>query len=401
VSNRWLRFVIAILALVASGAAGYRIFRQEQRLASDVATARTAEHAAHSSLATIAEIKAALHAYVAAGQGHPFWTTRAAMLIDELRGSMLELDRVAASDGASLTDALDLSDRVAASEQRARDYVVAEQPLLAGDVIFTEGKDLLDALKDHISRAQAQIAAGSATRQAELRREQAILTASSVGVLALAILLLAPGASRSIAVSTSAEEPVPVVRAPQPTRIVSTPRELPQASSDRAAAPPARALPLREAADVCTDLGRVADSTEISALLARASSVLNASGIIVWMASPDLRELYPAASAGYDERVVSRIGSIPRDAANVTASAFRHAAAKTSASLGASPAALAVPLLTPLGATGVFSAELREGSEVEPQQLALARIFAAQLAALLGLMATATEAVPPAQQAQA
>jgi hypothetical protein len=157
---------------------------------------------------------------------------------------------------------------------------------------------------------------------------------------------------------------------------------------------------------VCTDLARVAQTNEISGLLERAAQVLDATGVVVWMSSQDRSELFPAASAGYDDRMLARIGSIPRGAANVTAAAFRDAAAKSSPGLGPSAAALAVPLLTPLGPAGVFSAELRESTEVDPQRMALAAIFAAQLASLLGSMAppvadTTETTGPPAQQAQA
>ena len=96
------------------------------------------------------------------------------------------------------------------------------------------------------------------------------------------------------------------------------------------AAPPAGTgtspIPLAEAAAVCVDLARLSDSGEISKLLERAAAVLNASGIVVWMASENRAELFPAAAAGYDDRLFSRIGSIPRDASNLTAAAFRDGA---------------------------------------------------------------------------
>ncbi|MBA3269088.1 MAG: hypothetical protein H0T71_01145, partial [Acidobacteria bacterium] len=84
-SNRWFRFVIAVLALGAAGAAGYRISQQEQRVTADVVAARTSDRAAESAASTISELKAALHAYVAQGQGYAFWTARAGMLVDRLR----------------------------------------------------------------------------------------------------------------------------------------------------------------------------------------------------------------------------------------------------------------------------------------------------------------------------
>ena len=157
------------------------------------------------------------------------------------------------------------------------------------------------------------------------------------------------------------------------------------------------ALSLKEAAAICTDLGRVSQSIEISALLERAGKVLNASGVIVWMASTDGRELYPAASAGYDDRLLARIGSIPRNATNVTAGALREASPRTSPGGDATAAALAVPLMTPLGPVGVLSAEMREVSEVDDARMAVATIFAAQLATLLGSMATPALGSEPPQ----
>ena len=67
---------------------------------------------------------------------------------------------------------------------------------------------------------------------------------------------------------------------------------------------------------------------------------------------------------------------------------LRDAAARTSPGVGSSAAALAVPLMTPIGPVGVLSAEMREVNEVDETRLAVATIFAAQLAALLGSMAT-------------
>jgi hypothetical protein len=124
-------------------------------------------------------------------------------------------------------------------------------------------------------------------------------------------------------------------------------------------------------------------------LLERAAKVLGASGVIVWLATPDRHEMYPAVSAGYDERLLARIGAIKRDASNVTAAALREASARTSPGAAQSAAALAVPLMTPLGPVGVFSAEIRDAATVDETRLAVATIFAAQLATLLGSIGSA------------
>jgi hypothetical protein len=405
-SNRWLRFGIAFLALGAAAAAGYRIVEQEQRLNDDVVVARSIDVAAETALHTVSELKAALHAYISEGQGHAFWTARAATLIDRLRGAILDLDGPAAAAGVPLTEALDLTDRLGVAEQRARDHVRSGQRLLAGEVIFTDSRDLLDAIRMQAARARAGIAASAEARQADVRHEQALLALGAGGILAFALLLLVvPGRPVAGASLSTAGEPAGVAdirgrsSAPQAPHAPHVPRapHAPSAPTAPGAPSPPGApgapsttpwLSLREAAAVCTDLGRVSQSIEISALLQRAANVLNASGVVVWMASSAGRELYPAASAGYDERLLARIGSIPRDAANVTAGALRDAAPRTSPALGSSAAALAVPLMTPIGPVGVFSAEIRELSEVDEARMAVAAIFAAQLATLLGSMAT-------------
>ena len=447
-SNRWLRFVIAFLAIGAAAAAGYRIFQQEQRLAADINAARAADLSAETAIVTISELKAAMHAYVAEGQGDAFWTARAATLIDRMRASVLELDAPAAAAGATLTETLDLTDRLAAAEQRAREHVRSGQRLLAGEVIFNDARDLLDGMRLQLARARTAVAEGNGRVQASIRREQALLTLGAAGILAFATLLLVvPGTSPSTVVTPTKTASVTgaddlessarvIARTPVSTSSVATAAK-PQAGGTRAGSgvrntsststptredhhagnggssakrpavrdvePVAPGISLREAAAVCTDLGRASQSIEISALLERAANVLNATGTVVWMSSPDGREMYPAASAGYDERLLTRIGAIQRDANNVTAAALRAAGPRTSPKASQSAAALAVPLLTPLGPVGVFSAEIRDVATVDENRLAVATIFAAQLATLLGSMAApaadpaATDSSQPAK----
>ena len=52
-------------------------------------------------MTTTAELKATLHAYVAPGQSHDFWTSRATALLDKLRASLIQLDAAATSNGVS------------------------------------------------------------------------------------------------------------------------------------------------------------------------------------------------------------------------------------------------------------------------------------------------------------
>lgn len=445
VSNRWFRFVIALLAIGLAGGAAYRIIQHERQLATVADASQRANDAAESAMATVSELKAALHAYVAPGQGHDFWTARSAMLLEKLRGSLLDLESAATTLKVSLTDELDLSDRVAAAEQRARGHVGNGQSLLAGEVIFTEARDLLDSMRQQAARIHDEVAQRARSETTSARREQALLAAAAAGVLALAILVLAPPgrsahvarpaalpvsvpptaeASASLRASSGANQAdrpaaartVPSDRQPkvrvgsiEPAAAVAAPVNVappppavePPAIAATTESQPTPGISLPDAAAVCTAFGRVSESAEISNLLARAASVLSASGLIVWVASEQGTELMAAAASGYDERLFTRLGSIDRDASNLTAAAFRDGKAQTRTRGTGTAAALAVPLLGPLGPVGVFSAELREIAEVDADRLALAVIFAAQLAGLLGSMTAVSEIAPLSEQAQA
>jgi hypothetical protein len=402
VSNRWVRFLLAVVALAAAAAAAYRVIEDEQRLARDGATTRAAEQASETALITLVDLKATLHAYVAPGQGFAFWATRAVMQIDKLRGAILELDPAATASGAPLAQALDTCDRLAAAEQRARDHVRAGQALLAGDVIFTEVRDLLDGLRIQLAHARDQIAIATGDRVTQARREQTWVLAGGAGALALVMLLLGPVPARA-APATAAGE----VAAPDRRDSLS----LAQGRADAALAldtvvppltaggSPASTPDLAAAAAICADLARVADSTEISGLLARAATVLHASGIIVWVSGQDGLELFPVASTGYDERVFARIGSIGRDASNLTAASFRDALTRVSSATATSGSALAIPLAGPQGPVGVLSAECPAGAPtLDPSRVAVAEIFAAQLATLIGSL-PASSSTPHIAQA--
>jgi hypothetical protein len=323
---------------------------------------------------TVEELRAALHAYVAPGQGIAFWAARAAQLLDRLRSSLLELDAAASANGGSVGEALDMSDRLAAAEQRARDSVLKSQALLAGDVIFNDARDLLDGMRLQIARGRDQIGAESSARQLALRREQLLLAGGATGILAVMMLLLVPTGRRPVdaAVTPAASDP-------------ANERSVTPAAETRPALP---AFDASELASLCTDIAAVADSGQIEGLLERARELLKARGVIVWICTPDRLELHAAGAAGYEPRLVARLGSIHRDTGNLTADAFRDNTVRTSAAGRTSAAAFAIPLPGPQGPAGVFAAELSSGMDIEHGTLAAARLIAAQLGAVLGSMAT-------------
>jgi hypothetical protein len=171
--------------------------------------------------------------------------------------------------------------------------------------------------------------------------------------------------------------------------VTSTPAVGPPAAAPVVVAPTAApvaapAIDLPGVASLCSDLARVMDTQALPAILERAAAVLDAPGIVLWIADPDGRELSPIVTHGYSQQLVSRLGTILRDAENATASAFRTSLLQTVKTDAVSNGAVAAPLVTPAGCVGVMAAEVRNAGERDAAKLAVATIFAAQLATLVG-----------------
>jgi transcriptional regulator with XRE-family HTH domain len=147
-------------------------------------------------------------------------------------------------------------------------------------------------------------------------------------------------------------------------------------------------LDLMAVAQVCTELGRIDGTTDIDSLLGEATRLLDAVGLIVWLWDGQAVELKPALAYGYSERVLAQMPRVDRDTNNATAAAFRSAQTCVVNSSDLVSGALVVPLMTPAGCVGVLAIELRGGREEEEAVRALAMIFAAQLAALVGAAQT-------------
>lgn len=150
------------------------------------------------------------------------------------------------------------------------------------------------------------------------------------------------------------------------------------------------------AAHLCTELGRVENTGDAQPLLQEAARVLDATGLIVWVWDPVATELMPALAHGYSDKVLAQLPTVRRDADNATAAAFRSAQTCAITGSDRENGALVVPLLTPAGCAGVLALELQRGGEQTTSVRAIATIFAAQLAQMVGAARTAPVR-PPAE----
>jgi hypothetical protein len=391
------RMTLVALGLLVTLAAGYRAFEDETSLNRGRQEAGLADAAVGKALELLLDIRASLHAYVAPGQGLPFWAKRTQDNIDSLRQTLITLDGMTSAIGQPLSESLDSTDQLTAAERRARTYVSRGEMLLAGDVVFTEVRDLLASATNQVDSVRGELARRHEQRAESLRAEQIMLAGGVLAMWIALALFLAPTEARPVMknpaewrneLKETLSKPVATPAALAPPAPVAP--ALPQILEARA--PSVAVAALRETSEICADLSSLSDPGALQGTLSRVSAVLDATGLIVWIASNDGKFLSPVATHGFDAALVARIGKVPRDGANLTAAAFRDNTPKISPPTATTPAALAVAMCSPSGPAGVLSVELKPGQLVDEAKVALASIIAAQLATLT--MPIALEQLP-------
>ena len=365
---------------------------------------------------SLSELRAAQQAYVAAESDRAFWAEQTAAQTDAALAGLAELTRLAAAPGAAraiqaASEAVgDLQNVDAAS----REHVAAGELDMAQGLLLSDGAELGGEVAGHVQRA---LSLERTTRDTAVARQaatqaRAFFLALGSGVLAAVIMLFAAlrraVRSEGDAAGTLAD-PSGAVSGVQPATGSSLLDLTLATDSVEAAGPPpaldgappdrvAPDLDLPAAALVCTDLGSLSSASDLPELLSRAATVLNASGMIVWVSDGSGEALRPAVGHGYSQAMLARLGAIPHDSENATASAYRDARMHVVPADSSGSGAIVAPLISSVTCFGVLSAELREGWEARRDVQSLTRIIAAQLATLV-----APEAAAPAasQRAQA
>jgi GAF domain-containing protein len=385
-NSRLIRTLIVVIGIAIGLTASYLLKNIDTDISGQRSAADALRGQAAALSATIADVRAGQFAYVARGQGEAFWMSRVESL-------MPALQKQAAGFGASLASPAAQSAFEQASaalenfrtlDTRVREFVQSGSTLLAADMIFSDGLESTTTASTQVTAALNEELQHRQAGMASLRNRQFSVLGGAAGVMLLMMIGLVvsgTGAGKSAEPETAAAPVVEPVRFEAP---------LPKAR-------PAVTPKLLSTAQLCGELARVAESRQLPSLLERAAKVLDASGIIVWVAEPSRQTLIPALAHGYEDKVVARMGSIHRDANNAAAAAYRSAEVRTVAGDAFTNGAVIVPLMTSDGCVGVLSAEMKGGSEKDESSQALATIFAAQLATIV---ATPPAAIPVKAAAQ-
>jgi hypothetical protein len=413
--SRAVRVTLTLLAVVIVAAAAYLFWNFERRAAQITTSARALDTRVSTAVRQAFDLRSAQQAYVSIGQNEQFWITKVAASITALRESLTVLQSTSTSPSArvAMDGALLALKEFETIDTRAREYATTEQKLLASDLIFSDGLERTEEIVAALEQTRYVEAENASASRTALRRDQVFYAAGSAALTLLIMVLLTPPSKdverqpepvlspRAIALGDDVEEfefrparpaagasasPPPSTPAPAPA-VLSAIEEPIVSVGSQSGAPVETATPvlpdLEVVANVCTELARLTDTMSLSTLLERTATVLDASGVMLWVADPDGRELTAIAAHGYRPNMLARVGTIKRDAENVTAAAFRTGLVQTVKANGTASGAIAAPLVNPSGCIGVMSAEVLHEAEKEPARLAVAAIVAAQLATLV------------------
>ena len=420
--NRAARLILLISFLIALSTTTYLFWKGEALAASLAADARAFDDSTRTLERALLEIRAAQRAYLAQGQNAEAWAGKVAQSVLQIRETGTRLRAIATTTQAqgSFDEIRSALDDFVKVDRRAVEYVKRDQRGLAADVIFADGVELTDAGLSALSRARETElqARQDVVSEAGRRSLFAIAAGAAAAVLAALLLLPSPPAQTRIvpaepsvavraletpavapaadqgdlwrpAATTASARGEPAAEVNEAAELSAVDASTSSETSDVPSAPATAAVAVDDTdfaglASLCNDLARVVDTRALPSLLDRAASVLDASGIILWIADPDGRELNPIFAQGYPQQLVNRLGTIPREAENATAAAFRTSLLQTVMADAISPGAIAAPLLTSGGCVGVMAAEVRHDAERQDLKLAAATIVAAQLATLVG-----------------
>ena len=410
----WLRMSAFTALIGVAFASGYWVVLLDRQIREGRLGEREFTENAWRVTVALSELRAAQQAYVAADADHAFRAEQIAIHTDAAVAGLAELTRLATAAGSerAIEAASEAFGDLQGVDAASREHVAAGETDLARDLLLSDGTELGAEAAGHVGRA---LAVDRTTRDAMVARQaatqaRAFFFALGSGVLAAVVMLFA-ARGRSHGSEEDAGAPAEAPSAASGVLPVTGTGLLDLMSvgdSADPAPPPARDTPapgpvvpqldLPAAAVICTDLGSMTSAKDLPDLLGRAATVLNASGMIVWVSDSSGAALRPAVCHGYSPAMLAKLGAIPHDSENATASAYREGRMHVVPADSSGSGAIVAPLVSSVNCFGVLSAELGEGWEARRDVQSLIRILAAQLATLVAPDAAAH---PESQRAPA
>jgi hypothetical protein len=383
------------MAVIAIGVSAFLLFRFEQQVGQLAAELRAFDQHAREASDALTEARVAQHGYVAAGQGDAFWMSRVSMSTEAFTAALRVLQQSATAAGrTSIDEAAATATEFSNIDKRVREYLKSDQQLMAADVIFTEGSDAAATAGRQVETARLAERQAFDRQAADIRRQQATTIGAGAAIVGLIVMLLIP-VRRTMEADAVTQTSSAMSIAPP---MVVAPAPVPAPPPVRSTPPPSRSTEtglFRKAADLATDFGRVRDLDELTRILARAADLVDASGLMVWMADTP-GTIRPVMAHGYSAQMIARMPPVARSADNAAAKAVRSGTLQIVLSRpGGVSGAVVAPIMSADGCIGALSAEIRGGAETSESVQALAAIFAAHLASVLATTSTSSELAEP------
>lgn len=358
------RILLLVLACLVVVGTLFQTYQFDERIKAGRALEDTVTQQLNATDSALADVRQAQAAYVAAGQGPPFWMSHFDEALARVESTLRERQQTTQATGA-LTHydaAIEQLEALRTSDQRAKNYVRNGQLILASDVIFVESQEIIGRIAANVSAARdTELFAARQSVMTVTQYRQALVAGGLLGTLLL--FALSPRRNRQ---SDPVEPPVSLNIAPEPA-----PRPI-EASAN-----------VDEAADVCVDIARLLDGRDLPAILGRAAAAIDAKGLVLWVVDESGRTLRASMAHGYSDRMLARLGQLPVSADNVTALACRTLQPQLVPGTTAdSSGAMAIPLISTAGCVGVLAAEV-SGPRASGHQVSVARLIAAQLSAVI------------------
>ncbi len=265
-------------------------------------------------------------------------------------------------------------------DARARENMLADLDLMAADLLFTETTRTRQELREQLRKLRvAEASAVSDGRSNDLKEAWTVLA----GVALLFAWALVRSTRRpTTALSDEVTSIAPADHLPPSTPPESVPPERGVEST----------IDLQETAALCTAISRLRTESDLRGLLVRTATLLDASGIVVWMAAGE--EMFPVAWHGYDSRQLIQLGPIGPSAPNAAAAAWRTSTIQSVSGGPGSQSAIVAPLLGVDRCIGVLAIEVGPGRETDATINAVTTLISAQLVTVLGAWPAGSSMLP-------
>ena len=375
---------ILVLLLAAAVAAAYFLLTIEQRADALIDTEGVTSARLDGIADLVVGIGVAQQGYVAPGQLDEPWFERSTGLFAKLDQELASVAAMlrAPNAGARIAELRNSVAALLAADQQVRDHLAQGQDLMAADVLFSDGRNILDRLSADVHGLRRAETGATRMALAALGRERWTLLAALSAVWLIGAIALTWTASSRPARPVF-DEDVLKIQPPRPTApVTATP-----------------GVDLTGTANLCTDLSRVTDTAGLANLLGRAAELVGASGVTLWLGAGD--QLFAALGHGYSQETLARLGPLRRDAENAVVRAWRTARPETVAEKAPDAGAVIMPMFAPGGCIGVLALEMRLGNSVGRNTLDVAAVIAAQVATAVAAWPSASPAKSPRDSTEA